>query len=86
MPSRLGYEIVFADAAVSFFISIPKRRQRRLLDRSQELAADPFLVADFQSKDGAGRDISHLIVDGFVFDYWVDHAAKQVIVTAIDPE
>jgi len=34
--------------------------------------------------DQSGRDISHLLIDGFIFDFWVDHAVKQVIITAID--
>jgi hypothetical protein len=78
------YEAVLASAAVEFFVSLPKRRQRKLLDRVHELAADPFLVPDFRSKDSAERDIFHFMADGFVFDYWVDHAAKQVIVTDVD--
>ena len=61
-----------------------KRRQRKLLDRGHELAADPFLVPDFRTKDSAGREISHLMVDDFIFDFWVDHAAKQVVITEID--
>lgn len=55
-----------------------------MLDRTHELAADPFLVPDFRSVDASGRDISHLLVDGFIFDYWVDHAVRQVIVTEIE--
>lgn len=84
MASRVGYEAVFASAALEFFVSLGKRGQRKLLDRSHELAADPFLVPDFRSQDSTGRDISHFMVDGFVFDFWVDHAAKQVIVTNVD--
>jgi len=29
-------------------------------------------------------EISHLMTDGFIFEYWVDHAVKQVIITEID--
>ena len=42
------------------------------------------VLPDFCSQDSAGRDISHFMVDGFVFDFWVDHPAKQVIITDID--
>jgi hypothetical protein len=41
-----------------------------MLDRAHELAADPFLVPDFQTEDAAGRKISHLMADGFIFDFW----------------
>ena len=83
MTDRPGYRPVFSDSAVAFFASLPKRRQRRLLDRAHELAADPFLVPDFRSGDSTGREISHLLVDGFIFDFWVDHAARQVMITDI---
>jgi len=82
--SRSGYEAVYASAAIDFFGGLSKRIQRKLLDRTHELAADPFLVPDFHSQDSTGRDISHFMADGFVFDFWVDHAAKQVIVTCVD--
>jgi hypothetical protein len=55
-----------------------------LLDWAGELAADPFLVPDFRTVDAFGREISHLMADGFIFDFWVDHAAKQVVITEID--
>ncbi|MFZ5496014.1 MAG: hypothetical protein ACOZE5_11865 [Verrucomicrobiota bacterium] len=55
-----------------------------MLDRVLELAADPFLVPDFRSVDASGREISHLMADGFIFDFWVDHAVKQVVITEIE--
>lgn len=84
MAGRLGYEAVFAASAVEFFVGLSKRRQRRLLDRVHELAADPFLVPDFRTVDASGREIFHLMTDGFIFDFWADHAIKQVIITEID--
>ena len=84
MAEQSDYAAVFASAAVGFFATLTKRRQRKVLDRVHELAADPFLVPDFCSMDSAGREIAHLMVDAFIFDFWVDHAAKQVVVTAID--
>lgn len=68
---------------MAFFVSLPRRRQVRLLDRARELAADPFLVPDLSSTDADGRAISHLLTDGFIFDYWVDHAAKIVAITDV---
>lgn len=84
MARRTGYEAVFASVAVEFFVRLSRRRQRKLLDRVQELAAEPFLIPDFSSRDATGREILHFMTDGFIFDYWVDHPAKQVIVTRID--
>ena len=84
MVSRRGYEAIFASAAVEFFVAQSKKRQRRILDRAHELAADPFLVPDLRSTDATGREIFQFMSDDFIFDYWVDHAVKQVIVTDID--
>jgi hypothetical protein len=84
VASRTGYETVFAAPAVEFFVGLSKRRQRSLLDRTHELAADPFLVPDFRTDDASGREISHLMAGGFIFDYWVDHAVKQVVITEVD--
>jgi hypothetical protein len=83
VPSRLGYEAVFAAPSVEFFVNLSRRQQRRMLDRAHELAADPFLVPDFQTEDAAGRKISHLMADGFIFDFWVDHSARQIVIIEI---
>jgi hypothetical protein len=50
VANRSGYDAVFASPAVEFFIGLTKRGERKVLDRAQELAADPFLVPDFRSK------------------------------------
>ena len=84
MAEFAGYRPVFSDSSVAFFISLPRRRQRKLLDRAQELAADPFLVPDFREADAEGRELSHVLAGGFVFTYWVDHAVRRVMITDID--
>jgi hypothetical protein len=84
VASRQGYEAVFASPAVEFFFGQTKPRQRKILDRAHELAASPFFEPDFRSVDASGREVFQVMSDDFIFDYWVDHAAKQVIVTDID--
>jgi hypothetical protein len=84
VASRLRYEAIFTASAVAFFTGLTKRRQKKLLDRANELAADPFLAPDFRSKDASGREISHRLVDDFIFDYWVDHAVRQIVITEIE--
>lgn len=83
MASRPSYRPVFSESAVAFFVGQSKRRQRKLLDRAHELAADPFLMPDFCSPDDTGRTVSHLMVDGFIFDYWVDDALQAVLIVDI---
>jgi hypothetical protein len=84
VPSRLGYEAVFAASAVEFSVGLSRRHQRKLLDRAHELATDPFLVPDFRTTDASGREISHVLADGLIFDYWVDHAVKRVNILDIE--
>ena len=79
-----SYRPVFSADAVALFSGLSRRRQRRLLDRAHELAADPFLVPDFTSSDAEGRVIAHLLLDDFLFDYWVDHAVRTVLIVGID--
>lgn len=84
MADLTKYRPVFSDSAVAFFISLARRQQRILLDRAHELAADPFLAPDFRETDAEGRDLGHVVVGDFVFTYWVDHAARQVMITDVD--
>jgi mRNA-degrading endonuclease RelE of RelBE toxin-antitoxin system len=80
----MDYRPAFSDQAVSFFASLPRRRQRQLLERSRELAAFPNVKPDYWSEDSDGRDIANLMVGGFLFAYWVDHAVKTVMIVEID--
>lgn len=79
-----SYRPIFSDQAVEFFGTLAKRRQRKLIDRSRELAADPSLIPDYWTTDADGRTICHLMVDGFILTYWVDHASDLVMITEVD--
>lgn len=80
----MPYRPIFSDSAVEFFATLPRRRQQRLLRRVRELAADPFLVPDFKRVDADGRDISHVLIDDFLFSFWPDHATKVVMIVDIE--
>jgi hypothetical protein len=54
------------------------------MDRAYELARYPFLESDYQLTDQEGRTIDHLLVDGMVFTYWVDHSLRLVMITEIE--
>lgn len=54
------------------------------MDRAYELARYPFLESDYRLSDPEGHMIEHLLVDGVVFSYWIDHAAKLVMITEIE--
>ena len=78
------YDPSFSDLAAEFLISLPRRRQRRALDCAYQLARDPFLCSDYSIEDKVGRLIEHMLIDGFIFSYWVDHAAKLVMIVEVD--
>jgi hypothetical protein len=54
------------------------------MDRAGELARDPFVSPDFIWTDEDQREISHLLIDGFLFSYRVDHAVKTVMIVEIE--
>ena len=84
MAEGQNYRPVFSDLAAEFMLSLPRRRQRRVMDRARELARAPFMVSDYSLRDADGREIEHLMTDSFIFTYWVDHAARLVMITEID--
>lgn len=66
------------------FATLPRRRQRRLLDRARELADDPFVVPDLRRTDDEGREVGDILIDDFLFSYWVDHPAKVVMIVDVE--
>ena len=80
----MRFRPVFSDSAVAFFATLPRRRQRTLLARAQELAGDPFLQPDLKRIDDEGREIGDILIDDFLFSYWADHAARVVMIVEIE--
>lgn len=78
------YRPSFSDVAAEFVLSLPKRRQRVVMERAYELARYPFLESDYRLVDQDGRTIEHVLVDGLVFSYWVDHGLRLVMITEIE--
>ena len=75
---------VYSDAAAEFIVTLPKHRQRKLVDSCTRLARHPFITSDYVVKDASGREIEHLMVDGFVIAYWVDVPVKLVMIVEVD--
>jgi hypothetical protein len=78
------YRPSFSDLAAEFILSLPRRRQRIVMNRAYELARYPFLESDYRLTDSEGRPVEHLLVDGVVFAYWVDHTLKLVMISEIE--
>ena len=65
-----------ADAA-EFILSLNKREQRDIMLRAYKLAEHPFVKSDYILNDAEGRPIEHILDDGVVFAYWIDHHEKS---------
>jgi hypothetical protein len=78
------YRPLYSDLAAEFILSLPKRRQRKLLDACNQLSKNPFFPSDYTVSDSDGRPIEHIAVEGFLISYWVDHAVGKVMVIEVD--
>lgn len=52
--------------------------------QAHQLARYPFVESDYRLSDEDGHEIDHLLVDGLVFSYWIDHSSRVVLVTEIE--
>ena len=80
----MRYRPVFSDSAIEVFATVSRRRQQMILDRARELAADPFVVPDLSRVDDDGHEIGDILIDEFLFSFWVDHAAKVVMIVDLE--
>jgi len=83
MGSSSEYSSHLSAAAVATVLSLPKRKQLKVLAVAERIAQHPFKISDDQTKDAAGHLIENILVDEFHYSYWVDHAMKEVRVTEI---
>lgn len=54
------------------------REKRKLLGWFEELAANPFLHADFEEFTPAGRKIQIVLRENWLISFWPDDAAKKI--------
>jgi hypothetical protein len=83
MPNQSGYESHLSSRAAAFIVSLSKRRQRIVLDLADQIADQPFEISDYQMIDDTGRSIENLLIEEYLFTYWVDHASREVRITEI---
>jgi hypothetical protein len=50
---------------------------------ADQIARQPFQISDYRLPDAAGREIENLMLEGYLFSYWVDHAAKEIRIAEI---
>lgn len=82
--AEAGYQPVFTEEAAEFLLQLPKRRQRQATHLVRQLAAHPHVRSDYALRDETGRDIEHLLIEDYVFAYWLDHAARELRIVGIE--
>lgn len=84
MTEPSAYTPVFSNEAAEFLLSLPRKRQRRAIRLARQLASHPFGRSDYVLPDASGRLQEHLLLEDFVFVYWLDHAARELRVTDLE--
>ena len=79
-----AYRPVFDEAAAVFIAALSKRRQKVAVRLARQLAEHPFVRSDYALPDESGRLIDHLLLEDFVFSYWLDHAEHELRITEIE--
>ena len=51
---------------------------------ARQLAEHPFIRSDYALADESGRMIEHLLLEDFVFSYWIDHAVRELRIVEIE--
>jgi hypothetical protein len=83
MPDRFTCSSHLSLEAASFVVSLPRRKQKAVLDFADMIARQPFLVGDYQTRDSVGHAVENLQLEDYLFSYWVDHAAREVRISDI---
>jgi hypothetical protein len=84
MPRLESYEPVLSGKASSYFVTLPKRKQRRLLELLYRLASFPGQLGDYESIDETGRKVQHLEAGPLVISFWADNSVRELRITDIE--
>ena len=68
---------------MAFVIGLSKKKQKRLLDITDQICYFPVKVGDIALPDADGRDIESVLIDEFLISFWIDHAVKEIRFTEI---
>jgi hypothetical protein len=78
-----SYRPVFDGSAADSLAQLSKRKERKALNLARDFAAHPFVRSDYSLPDEKGRTIEYLLIEEFVFGYWLDHAARELRIVEI---
>ena len=54
-----------------------------MLDLADQIAKQPFQIGDYPTVDATGRRVDNLMLEGYLFSFWVDHASREVRISEI---
>ncbi len=74
--------LLFAEA-VAFVLALPKQKQLKVIDLAERIAGSPELISDYQTTDAKGRPIENLLLEEFLYTFWIDHASREVQIVDI---
>ena len=83
MPDNSGYRSHLSLEAAAFLVSLTKRRQKRVLDLADQIARHSFKVGESRSVDAEGQAVENLLLDQYLFSYWIDHSSREVRISEI---
>ena len=83
MPGRNVYTSYLSREAVASLTLLPKKKQRVVLDLADQIARQPFQIGDYATEDAVGRRVENLLLEGFLFSFRVEHAAREVRISEI---
>jgi hypothetical protein len=83
MPDRSTYSSHLSLEAASFVVSLPRRKQKVVLDFAELIARQPFSLGDYQTRDSVGHTVENLLLEEYLFSYWVDHATREIRISEI---
>lgn len=83
MPSPFAFEPVLSSKASSFLVGLSKAKQKQVLRLLFQLAEHPTQLGDYATREEGGREIQHLMVGGWHFSFWADHAVRELRITEI---
>lgn len=75
------YVCYLSTESVSFVVGLSIQKQRKIIDLVELITASPERISDYQTTDAIGRPIENLLLEEFLFTYWIDLAAKEVQIT-----
>jgi hypothetical protein len=83
MPSPQAYDPVLNGKAAAFLASLPKAKQRKVIELAFGLAEHPSQIGDCTTHDNAGRRLENILLGEWHFTFWADHAAHEFRITDI---